>query len=173
MSQRGVRLSLTRNDEVVYFDKKLQASPSVHSYLRDLARDLTTKMGRMATAINYLLSSAVDMADAYQSGVATVSAMPTLWVGADREIEILKAWAVCGTAPTGQAILIDWHANGVTIFTDQSKRPSIAASAFKSIVTVPDVRAIGKDDVLECQVDQVGSGVAGADVRSFLLYREI
>jgi hypothetical protein len=72
--------------------------------------------------------------------------------------------ASVGTAPTGAAVVVDAHKNGVTIFTTQANRPSIAAAGFTAKVTNQDVTAFADGEYLTVDVDQVGSTVAGADL---------
>jgi len=75
-----------------------------------------------------------------------------------------KVWIAVNTAPTGAAIIVDIHMNGVTIFTDQGKRPSIAAGDNSDESDTPDVTAITKADYVTMDIDQVGSTIAGQDL---------
>ncbi len=72
--------------------------------------------------------------------------------------------AYADTAPTGAALLVDANINGVTAFTTQANRPTIAAAANASSTTAPDVTAIAAGDRITVDVDQVGSVVAGSDL---------
>jgi hypothetical protein len=80
--------------------------------------------------------------------------------------------AVCSvnTAPTGQALICDINMNGTTIFTTQGNRPQIASSAFASTLAVPNITAFSAFDYFTVDVDQVGSGAAGADLVLNLRY---
>ena len=79
-----------------------------------------------------------------------------------------------GTAPTGQAILVDVNKNGVTLFTTQANRPTIAAAAFQDVSeAVPDVTAIAAGDYLTVDIDQVGSAVLGADLTVNIRWRDV
>jgi hypothetical protein len=81
--------------------------------------------------------------------------------------------AVCSaaTAPTGQALICDVNKNGTTIFTTQANRPQIAAGANASAtVATPDVTSFDALDYFTVDVDQVGSGAAGADLILNLRY---
>jgi hypothetical protein len=69
------------------------------------------------------------------------------------------------TAPTGQALIVDVNDDGTTVFTTQANRPSIADGANDDTSGVADGgTAIAKDSVIAIDIDQVGSGVAGADL---------
>lgn len=68
------------------------------------------------------------------------------------------------TAPTGADLIVDVNKNGVTIFTTQANRPKILASAFTGVAPAPDVTTYNAGDYLSCDVDQVGSTVAGSDL---------
>jgi hypothetical protein len=60
---------------------------------------------------------------------------------------------------------VDINKNGVTIFTTQGNRPTIAiAGTTSGKVTNMDVTTIADGDSLTVDVDQVGSTVAGADL---------
>lgn len=82
--------------------------------------------------------------------------------GATRTIASVRV--TVGTAPTGATILVDVNRNGVTIFTDQGDRPSIAIGEFVSLKKVPAVTSWSDGDYLTFDIDQVGSTVAGADL---------
>lgn len=81
------------------------------------------------------------------------------------------AWAIyavrasAGTAPAGQALVVDININGTTIFTTQANRPVIAAGTNSSgKVTNMDITTVNDGDYLTVDVDQVGSTTAGADL---------
>jgi hypothetical protein len=76
-------------------------------------------------------------------------------------IEVVRA--AVNTAPLNQAAIFDIHMNGVTIFTDQAKRASIAATAYLDDSDTPDVTVMGGNDYLQLGVDQIGTGTVGAD----------
>lgn len=77
------------------------------------------------------------------------------------------------TAPTGATIIVDVNKNGTTIFTTQSGRPAIAASAFTANSGTPDVTAIAAGDYISCDVDQVGSTVAGSNLTMSIRLRRV
>jgi hypothetical protein len=79
----------------------------------------------------------------------------------DWTIEVVRA--AVNTAPLNQAAIFDIHLNGVTIFTDQAKRPSIAAAGYLDDSDTPDITAMDGDDYLQLGVDQIGTGTVGAD----------
>lgn len=81
-----------------------------------------------------------------------------------RTLTINKVHIAVNTAPTGAAILVDVHENGVTIFTNQANRPTIAIAAFAGETTTIDAPSWDDDNYLQVDVDQIGSGVAGADL---------
>lgn len=73
--------------------------------------------------------------------------------------------ATVGTAPTGTPIIVDVNKNGTTIFTTQANRPTIAIAANDSgAEKTPDVTSFVAGDYFTCDVDQVGTGTAGADL---------
>jgi hypothetical protein len=102
----------------------------------------------------------------------TFAVVGTLAVGTDKAptilapctLTIVKAKLVVKTAPSGAAIIVDVNKNGTSIFTTQANRPQIAAGATTGDSGTPDVTALAEGDKLTIDVDQVGSGTAGADL---------
>ncbi len=77
------------------------------------------------------------------------------------------------TAPTGASIIVDVNKNGTTIFTNQANRPEIAAGSTEDESGVPDITALAKDDALSMDIDQKGSGDAGADLSVFVRCKQL
>jgi hypothetical protein len=100
-----------------------------------------------------------------RDGVVTVVASPLRWynrTGGTRTIH--GAWVAAGTAPTGADIIVDLNKNGVTLFTVQANRPRVLVGTNGGALATPAVTTFADGDYLTVDVDQVGSGVAGADV---------
>lgn len=73
--------------------------------------------------------------------------------------------ASVGTPPIGSVARVDINRNGVSIFTTQANRPTIAAGASTSgKVTNADVTALADGDYLTVDVDNIGSTSPGADL---------
>ena len=72
--------------------------------------------------------------------------------------------AAVDTAPTGAALVVDVNKNGTTIYTSETKRPSIAAGTNTDLGDTPDVTTLAAGDYLTVDVDQVGSTAAGSDL---------
>lgn len=82
-----------------------------------------------------------------------------------RTLTISAVRASVGTAPTGTSLIVDVKKNGITIFTTQANRPTIAIGANTSgKVTNMDITSLADGDYLTVDVAQVGSTVAGADL---------
>lgn len=81
-----------------------------------------------------------------------------------RTLTIHEVNVVINTAPTGAAVIVDVHENGVTIFTNQANRPQIAIAAFAGNSVTIDAPAWENDNYLQVDVDQIGSTIAGADL---------
>lgn len=79
----------------------------------------------------------------------------------DCEIELVKVYST--VAPTGTTLIVDVYKNGVTIFTDPSKRPEVAINEFAADSDVPDVVSLSAGDRIRVGISQIGSGVAGGD----------
>ncbi len=78
--------------------------------------------------------------------------------------------AIVGTAPAGSALILDIHKNGVTVFTNQENRPTIAIGETAVTSVAPDVTGIAAGDLVTLCIDQVGA--AGADL-SVTLFCEV
>jgi len=68
------------------------------------------------------------------------------------------------TAPVGAALVIDVNKNGVTLFTTQGNRPTIADGANASTTVLPDIVAVAAGDRITVDVDQIGVGTPGSDL---------
>ncbi len=91
----------------------------------------------------------------------------------DGEIESVRF--VCNTAPTGASAICDVLKNGTdSLWTGLGNQPEILAGAFDSGRTLPeqnDSFIIG--DFYHFDIDQIGSGVAGADGTIIVTVRQI
>lgn len=81
---------------------------------------------------------------------------------ADRSIIIQNVIATVGVAPTGASLIFDVNKNGTSIFTTQDNRPTITASGFTDLTSVPDTTTMVSGDYLTIDIDQVGSTIAGS-----------
>jgi len=77
---------------------------------------------------------------------------PTLAPATDVTID--RVWIYVKTAPTGGPCTVDVNKNGVTIFTDQTKRPSIPAGSNSAESGVPDITTLTKNDLLTIDIDE-------------------
>ena len=79
-------------------------------------------------------------------------------------LTIAEVRASVGTAPTGQAILIDVNVDGTTIFAGGTDRPEIADGANTDTTTGMSTTTIADGSYFTVDIDQIGSGTAGADL---------
>jgi hypothetical protein len=82
--------------------------------------------------------------------------------GSARTIDQVRA--TVGEAPTGQALIADVNVNTVSIYTDQSQRPTIAPGSNTDLGGTPDFPTMQPGDWLTVDIDQVGSPIPGADL---------
>jgi hypothetical protein len=80
-----------------------------------------------------------------------------------RDVTITNIVATVSTAPAGASVIFDVNKNGTTVFTTQGNRPTVAATTFTDLNSIPDVISLTSGDYLTVDVDQIGSSVAGAD----------
>jgi hypothetical protein len=100
-----------------------------------------------------------------QGTLAVAAGTARIYNDTGRPLTIAAVRASAGTAPSGADIVTDVNKNGVTIFTTQANRPRVLAGSNTSgkIINM-DVVSLGDGEYLTVDVDQVGSGVAGADL---------
>lgn len=103
-------------------------------------------------------------------GTLTVANDQTNWVILPAAGTINKAWAVCKTGPTGQALIFDIQksTNNGTSFTSiwnstPANRIQIAAGQVAGTQTSFDTTSFNAGDLFRVDVDQIGSGAAGAN----------
>lgn len=84
----------------------------------------------------------------------------------DHTIKIRKVHLSVGTAPTGAALIVDVNKNGVTIFTNQALRPTIAINGFTGTATLIEPVELAPGEYVTIDVDQIGSAVAGSNLRA-------
>jgi hypothetical protein len=77
------------------------------------------------------------------------------------------------TAPAVQAIIVDVHKGGVTIFTNQAHRPQIAAGAYTGETTTIDLPDWDDDNYYTVDVDQVGTGTPGSDLTVHITIEQV
>jgi hypothetical protein len=84
---------------------------------------------------------------------------------------VIEARAVIKTAPTGQKLIIDINDDGTSIFG--TSKLEIAAGATSGSLSSGSISnpSVAKGSVLTMDLDQVGSGVAGADLTVYLIYQ--
>ena len=78
---------------------------------------------------------------------------------------ITSVRATVGLAPQGSPIIIDVNVDGVSIFTTQSNRPTIAEDEYTSgSVTTIDSSQVATGGYVTIDIDQIGSTVPGSNL---------
>ncbi len=84
--------------------------------------------------------------------------------------EIFVGWdIVASTAPTGANAIFDINKNGTTLFA--TGKPTLTAGSTAGGGGAPGVTTCADNDVLSCDVDQIGSTIPGADVMVMLHFK--
>jgi hypothetical protein len=137
--------------------KDWQDAPSTSTPLSAAAlEDMETRLSTYVDALGDLIAMS-------KPGVLAVST-GTARFRLPYAAGIVSVEATVGTAPTGTSLIVDVHKNGTTIFTTQSARPTIAASAFSSGAATPAVTTMAAGDYFTVDIDQIGATVAGSDL---------
>lgn len=96
-------------------------------------------------------------------GAATVGINKSLPILIPSAVTILSIKAYARTAPQGASIIFDINKNGTSIFSTSVDRLSIASGSNTS--TVGNFSAsLAANDVLELDIDQVGTTTFGSDI---------
>lgn len=107
-----------------------------------------------------------------KSGVidATTTTSSRWYVPTGKSYTIMAVVAGLDVDPLTDAVWVDVHKNGTTIFTTQTNQPRIAVAAFSDAADAIEVSALTGGDYLESVVDQADSGgeAAGLNVTIFL-----
>ena len=77
---------------------------------------------------------------------------------------LVKAHAVCETAPTGADLLIDINDDGTTILGTTKLTVAAGAKEGERVYGEITTPKVAKDSNLTFDIDQIGSGVAGSDL---------
>lgn len=96
------------------------------------------------------------------AGAASVGANKASWYP-QHNFLITRVSVYSTDAPTGASLIVDCNRNGTTIFTDQAKRPQVAAGENSDDSDTPDVTRISIGNRVTFDNDQVGSGTAGGN----------
>ena len=91
----------------------------------------------------------------------------------DENAEFVSMRISVGTPPTGASLIVDVNVNNVSIYTDQSKRPTIVDGAYNAAANAPDVILLSSGEYITFDVDQIGANYAGADLVCWLRLREV
>lgn len=97
--------------------------------------------------------------------VATGTGAMRWYNDSGQTLTITSARATVGTAPTGASLIVDVNVNGTSIWTGvQNNRPTITAAANTATGGALATTSIADGSYMTCDIDQVGSTVAGADL---------
>lgn len=94
--------------------------------------------------------------------VTGASLSPALIVPIDLTIETCYLYAKTG--PTSADLIIDINKNGSTIWSTQENRAKITDGNQSGNTSVFNTTDLSAGDVITLDVDQIGSGTAGADL---------
>lgn len=81
---------------------------------------------------------------------------------ADATISKVKVYS--DVQPTVTSLIVDININGVTIFTTQANRPTIAAGTNADDSGTPDITAVSEGDRISVDIDQIGTVAGGNDL---------
>src|SRR6266508_1735517 len=108
-----------------------------------------------------------------RQGVLSAPIVGALRWYANRAITLVSVRASVGSAPVGAAVLVDVNKNGVTIFTTQANRPTIAAGTTTDLADAINITSLIAGDFLTVDIDQAGSSTPGADLTVQFEYVEV
>jgi hypothetical protein len=144
--------------------------------LTDTPADYTDDAGKVVavnageTALEFISRPVFQALWYFQDDLTVVASPLRIYNASGVNRTISKVFIAVNTAPTGAAIIVDVHKNGVTIFTVQGNRPQIAATEFTGQSTDIDVSAWDAGQYLTAEIDQIGSTIAGKDLVVHVVY---
>lgn len=100
-------------------------------------------------------------------GILEVGSKFSIPIPFDMTVE--SVFIAVGTAPTGASLIVDINKNGSTIYTTQANRPAITSGNTSAIPSLPDIVSISSNDILQVEVDQIGSTIPGSDLMIYLI----
>jgi len=75
--------------------------------------------------------------------------------------------------PVGADVIVDVNVNGMSVFADQSQRPRILAGSNTDLVDFPANTAVGLNDIITVDIDQVGSVSPGSTLVAIVRAEEV
>ena len=149
-------------------DPSTPASGAIHLYAKDKAGLPVLYTIDDAGTVDELRASKPTFMFPSVGGVVTGSVQFAL-LPSPFSLEIVKAYAVVKTAPTGSSLIVDILKNGTSIWASTpSNRLTIAASSSSGSQTAFDTTTVSEGDTLLPDVIQIGSTVAGAGLSIYL-----
>ena len=125
----------------------------------------TDTQGRLQVALATGIGALQKVIHFFVDGSLTTGAKPRrMYNLSGVTLTFQKVHLAVNTAPTVAAIICDIHKNGTTIFTTTANRPQVAAGSNTGTTVTFDVTTLADGEYLTLEVDQVGSGTAGADL---------
>lgn len=120
-------------------------------------------LGRLSELENS--PSSVGMAWSYEGTLVPTTGAHRFYNDTGSSADIASVRATVNIGPTGDPIIIDVNIDGITIFTDQSLRPTISEGMLTDLSSLADVRMIWPaGSYLTVDIDQVGSTTPGEDL---------
>jgi len=102
--------------------------------------------------------------DWFIGGTLATGVVKKRWI-ANHAGKIVRTRVYADTAPTGQAIIVDTRINGSSIWASQGDMAQIADGANSGASSIKSPPAsYNAGDIIDQEIEQVGSGTAGADL---------
>lgn len=133
------------------------------------AAEGTAQAYRMDARLVDRVSSASPVVWSYSGSQFVRTGLMPLFL--DGDCTFVGAIAGVGTPPQGAALIADVHLDGVTIFGNQSARPTIAPGAKSGVAGPATVVDLDAGSYLTVDVDQIGTTQPGADLSVVLSLR--
>jgi hypothetical protein len=102
-------------------------------------------------------SSITDPVFQVEGALAVLADVDGVWI-CPRAGTITAVYIYCRDPGTASSTIVDVHLNGVTIFTNQANRPTLAWNDVDKVAKsgTPDITAVAEYDVLSIDIDQIG-----------------
>jgi len=90
-------------------------------------------------------------------------------VSFEHDVTILEIEARVAVAPTGSTVVVDVNKDGVTLYTTQASRPTIA-TATKAHTTTPDITSVSAGEAVTVDIDQKDSNDVAVNLSVIVRY---
>lgn len=162
---------MSNNEEIIQLDKPESTSLIPEEVEREEILPIETSENSLDVHIKDDLVHVISPCQFGVSGNISVATNVALsWI-APQPLNIIEVYGYIRTAPVGAAALIDINKNGTSIFATRLTIADGANTGSQKALRITGQPHLNTNDRLDIDVDQVGSGTAGANLSVFIRFK--